>query len=728
MRASAAGKCLFVLMGVVLLLAAQGAVLGQSVVINGVKLVTTRSPVTIGGTMLLPMRDVFEALQSEVKWFAAERKVIATRGQTTIELRVGRTTATVNGRLVKLSVPPKLIGNSIYVPLRFPAEAFGGSVEFRAATRTALITIPPPCQPATASRPPQPPQPEPPPPPPPAQQQPIATPPPPVAEPTIVEGTLVQVIAAPSSIVISASTTGLAQAVTLGPNTTFTRHVQGQNPQPTALSEAAPGESVLARVAADGVAQSVDFTYGEAEGTVSGISQNNILLRDNTVYTLSPSVVVLDQAGRKIALWDVPTNAPVKLRYQPNARTVFEVRLMRPAESPAPATKPSIMLIGLPDGSPYFKAGAPLRVQLQGTPGGTATATLGHVFRDLPLPETQPGVYEGEFVVRGNVNERDLPLVGNLVVNGVRAPSAGTSTRITIDTTPPRITGVAPVEGASVATADAVIEAAFDAGAGAPINAASALLSLNGSRLDGANATADRLGYQAQDLPQGQIRAEIAVEDMAGNRATRSWTFSVNAGARAVFGFGHDGRGALTAGTVMRVWMRARKPGGMATFDLAELAPGVPMPRVGTSDTYRGEYVVQPGDDLARGIVTVHYRDPDGVETSVAILGRVTIDTTLPTSLVIKAPADASKVLGNIVVRGEAPPDARVRVTITSRVLSVVSGQLWQGIVTANDEGIWETPGVGSDTGRKVDEYTVKAEQLDERNHVAATEQIQLVR
>lgn len=722
MRVAAAIKGVSALMGVVLLLFAQGGALGQSVVINGVSLVTTRTPVTIGGSVLLPMRDVFEALQAEVKWFPSERKIIAIRGQTTIELRLGRTTAKINGRPVELSVAPTLIRDTTYVPLRFPAEAFGGSVVWRAATCTALITILPQGEPTTALRPPH----AAPPPPPPPTPAPVQAP---VKAPISVEGTLVQVISAPSSIVISVSGSGLAQAVTLGPNTTLSRHVQGQAPQPARLADAMPGDSALATVAADGIAQSVDFAYGEAEGTVAGISENNILLKDNTVYTLSPHVAVLDQAGRKIALWDVPQNAPVKLCYQPSSRTVFQLRLTTPPQPSPTATKQTIMLIGL-NGSSLVKAGDVLRVQLQGTAGGTATATLGSIFRDLPLTEVDPGVYQGEFIVRGNTNERDLRLVGNLLVNGVQAKSVGTSTRVIIDTAPPTITGVSPAEGEAVSSADAVIAATFDAGAGAPINPASATLSLNGARVRGGNVTADRLGYQAQDLPQGQIRAEISIEDMAGNRATRSWTFFVKTAGRPLLSVGHDGRGPLAAGATLHVSMRARKPGGVATFDLADLGRGLPMPRVGTSDTYRGEYVVQPGVRLTEGIVTVHYRDPDGVETSVQASDRVTIDTTLPTALTITAPTNGSQAADTIWVSGQAPPDARVRVTITYRLLTGVVGQLWQGIVTANTAGVWKTVGVGSDTGlfRRADEYIVNTEQLDAANQVVHAKRVRLVR
>ena len=72
-----------VVFGALVLLSTSGGAMAQSVVINDVPLVTTRTPVTMGGSMLLPMRDVFEALQSEVKWFASEQKVMVLEGPVT---------------------------------------------------------------------------------------------------------------------------------------------------------------------------------------------------------------------------------------------------------------------------------------------------------------------------------------------------------------------------------------------------------------------------------------------------------------------------------------------------------------------------------------------------------------------------------------------------------------------------------------------------------------------
>jgi hypothetical protein len=716
------------LTGVVLLLLAQSAVLGQSVVVNGTPVKMTRKPVVIGGNILLPMRDVFEALQAKIKWLPGQHTITATRGETKIDLQIGVPVAQVNGRRIKLQTAPRLIADTTYIPLRFPAEAFGGTVEWRAAKRMAVITIPPLSGVATAAAPPTIPQTKPSPTPQPQPQAPQAALPP-ATEAARIEGTLLQVITLPSSIVISLNGSGVARAVTLSPSAGVYRHVQGQPARPAQLSQAVPGEYAVAMVGPDGTALSIDFSYGEADGTVAGISQNSILLKDNTVYTVSPTVAVLDQASRPIALWDVQPNVPVKLRYQPNSRTVFEVRLTT-VPQPPPPTKPNIMLIGLSNQTRVFKAGDVLEVQLQGTPGGTATATLAEIFQDLPLREVATGVYEGEFTIRGNTNERDLPLMGNLVMNGVQAKAATTSTGITIDTTPPAITGITPSDGRSVSSADVVIEAAFEAGGGSRINPASAVLSLNGARVRGATITADRIGYQAQDLPEGEIRAEISVEDMAGNRVTRNWMFTVSPAGRPLFNVGHDARDTLTVGNILTVSMRARKPGGVATFDLDALQPGLPMPRVGTSDAYRGQYVVQPGDSLKDGLITVRYRDPDGVETTVNLASRVTIDTAVPTGLAIKAPVSGSIAPETLVVRGEAPPRAHVRVSIAYTGLTNIGGQLWLGVVTANALGRWETRGVSTAVGPlgKADKYLIKAEQLNVSNQVVATRETNLVR
>jgi hypothetical protein len=726
------GRWLVLLLVLALPLSVHGVATAQSVVINGIPLITSRTPVTMAGSMLLPMRDVFEALQSEVKWFASEQKVMAIRGQTTVELWLGRTTATINGVPMQLPVAPQLLNGSTYVPLRFPAEAFGGSVEWQAATRTALITIPPVGSPTTPDTPTTPVTPTTPTTPV-TPTEPTTPTEPPAPQPTTVEGTLVQVITNPASIVISVSGTGLAQAIPVDQATVITRHADGQAAAAATLADAQPGDYAQAVIAPTGVAQSVDLSYGETQGDVAGISENSLLLKDNQIFQLSPTVKVVNQANKNVALSAILPGTPVVLRYQPTSRVVWRIIVTTTTTVPTTptTTKPQIVVVGVLNDSPILKAGDVLRLQLQGTPGGTATATLGEIFRDLPMAEQGAGVYQAEFMVPPKSDAADLALVGNLTVNRVKATPVTSPVRITLDSTPPRILDLTPANGAVIHTSDTVIEARFDAGTGTPVNPAGTRLYVDNKPAYRAVATEEKITYEATNLPQREIALRVRVADMAGNTADKYWRFTVGTLDAMVIAASHNAPGPLTLGDELTVTLRCATPGGTATFDIGDLRQGLPLQRVGQTDVYRGKYTVRAGDKLDDGVVTVHYRDPAGHTGAMEVPNKLDLNATLPTVMRITDPATGSKVGDTIIIRGEAPPRARVRVTITYKALAgVITGQLWQGTVTASALGLWQTQAIASNTGLlgKADEYSVKAEHLDAADSIVRTKWIKLVK
>ncbi len=104
--------------------------LAISVVVNGQQLSAQPPAVEIGGRVLLPMRTVFEALNATVDWNGATQTATAGVG-----------TASVDGQPVALDVPPRLIAGHTYVPVRFPAEAFGANVGWNQATQTVSISL-----------------------------------------------------------------------------------------------------------------------------------------------------------------------------------------------------------------------------------------------------------------------------------------------------------------------------------------------------------------------------------------------------------------------------------------------------------------------------------------------------------------------------------------------------------------------------------------------------------
>lgn len=110
--------------------------------INGDELKTDSNPVIINGTTMVPMRDIFEALDSNVKWDGVTKSVTATRGSRAIKLTVNSTEAIVNGRTNILSEAPYVNENqTTMVPLRFISEALGADVEWNGTERVITITI-----------------------------------------------------------------------------------------------------------------------------------------------------------------------------------------------------------------------------------------------------------------------------------------------------------------------------------------------------------------------------------------------------------------------------------------------------------------------------------------------------------------------------------------------------------------------------------------------------------
>jgi len=94
----------------------------------------------INGRTMVPLRAIFEAMGATVEWNDGTRTATATKGDTVVVLTIGSASPTVNGTVVPLDQPGVIVNASTLAPLRFVGEAFGGTVVWSDATRTASIT------------------------------------------------------------------------------------------------------------------------------------------------------------------------------------------------------------------------------------------------------------------------------------------------------------------------------------------------------------------------------------------------------------------------------------------------------------------------------------------------------------------------------------------------------------------------------------------------------------
>lgn len=110
--------------------------------VNGKELKTDSYPVIKNGTTMVPMRDIFEALNSNVRWDATTKSVTATKNNKAIKLTVNSSNAEVNGKLKILNEEPYINEkNATMVPLRFISESLGAEVKWNGQNKTITITM-----------------------------------------------------------------------------------------------------------------------------------------------------------------------------------------------------------------------------------------------------------------------------------------------------------------------------------------------------------------------------------------------------------------------------------------------------------------------------------------------------------------------------------------------------------------------------------------------------------
>lgn len=108
--------------------------------VNGVAKALDAAPIIRQNRTMLPVRFVAENLGAAVTWDGTTSTATLTRSDIEIKITIGATTATVNGEEKPLDAPAFIENSRTYLPVRFVAEALGGTVAWDGATSTATIT------------------------------------------------------------------------------------------------------------------------------------------------------------------------------------------------------------------------------------------------------------------------------------------------------------------------------------------------------------------------------------------------------------------------------------------------------------------------------------------------------------------------------------------------------------------------------------------------------------
>jgi len=114
----------------------------ENILVKGVKVKFDTPPVIKNGRTLIPVKALSEAFGADVKWVAAERKVIITKGDIQIVLTLDSNKIYVNGVEAKIDVPACSLNGRTVVPLKFIVEQLGLTVNWHQDTKDIEIGSP----------------------------------------------------------------------------------------------------------------------------------------------------------------------------------------------------------------------------------------------------------------------------------------------------------------------------------------------------------------------------------------------------------------------------------------------------------------------------------------------------------------------------------------------------------------------------------------------------------
>ena len=116
-----------------------------------------------GGTILIPLRSMFEQMGATVSYDAGSQTATVTKPGAEVKVTVGKPEVVINGEARPLDVPPMIYQGTVLVPVRVISEGMGAYVQWIPDRKLVVVRYIPPTPPPS----PAPPPPAPPPPPPP---------------------------------------------------------------------------------------------------------------------------------------------------------------------------------------------------------------------------------------------------------------------------------------------------------------------------------------------------------------------------------------------------------------------------------------------------------------------------------------------------------------------------------------------------------------------------------
>ncbi len=477
--------------------------------VNDAPLETDTPPKVIGGRVLVPMRDVFNALGIGIQ--RSGQAIDARLPTGTVSVTIGSSFAKIDGKNVPLGAQVVENGDAVYVPLQLLVVAFG--VQANYDQRGAKIEIVSDYigrqSGAEQSR---------------------------AGGGTDVQGVVsaLDLDSSPPSLTVVRGGTSRTISITSDAklwveDVTIHSQVKGS------MTDIRVGDAVHAILAGDGRVVSLFDFYKSTSGAIAALSPTSIALASGRVITPSGNTEILLNS-EDARLTDLHAGDYVTVRSNPESgelRQIVASRTVAAAAaiatpkpgSPSPTTIANVTT----SLSHPLHVGESFTVTMHGTPGGRASFDIGDLLLDQPMHETQPGTYFGSFTIPDRFNVTQVPVYGKLAIGTSSAPRTQASQTLSAATTPPAIGEVEPSSNETINNPRPSIYATYAAPTDIPISQSSVSVSVNGHDVTSSTTrTATFVSYSPGiDLPSGQVTVVVRVSDTAGNSTTKTWQFTI---------------------------------------------------------------------------------------------------------------------------------------------------------------------------------------------------------
>ena len=102
-----------------------------------------------GGTILIPLRSMFEQMGATVSYDPGSKTVDVTKPGADVKVTVGKPEVVINGETRPLDVPPEIYQGHVVVPVRVISEGMGAYVQWVPDRRLVVVRYLPPTPPPT---------------------------------------------------------------------------------------------------------------------------------------------------------------------------------------------------------------------------------------------------------------------------------------------------------------------------------------------------------------------------------------------------------------------------------------------------------------------------------------------------------------------------------------------------------------------------------------------------